>query len=55
MDYGFRAIVPAEAVGDRSRSAHLANLFDIDARYADVVPLTEALAHLAASPATAAS
>ena len=55
MDYGFRAIVPAEAVGDRSRSAHLANLFDIDARYADVVPLTEALAPLAASPATAAS
>jgi nicotinamidase-related amidase len=45
-DYNFHAIVPAEAVGDRSASAHEANLFDIDARYADVTPLKEALAHL---------
>jgi maleamate amidohydrolase len=47
IDYGFRAIVPAEAVGDRSASAHAANLFDIDARYADVMALEEVFSHLA--------
>ena len=47
LDYAFHAIVPAEGVGDRSKSAHLANLFDIDARYADVMPLQEVLEHLA--------
>ncbi|MGW0805113.1 isochorismatase family protein [Nonomuraea sp. NPDC002799] len=46
LDYGFRAIVPAEAVGDRSASAHEANLFDINARYADVVPVQEVIGHL---------
>jgi maleamate amidohydrolase len=45
--FGLRTIVPAEAVGDRSRQAHEANLFDIDARYADVVPCDEVLAYLA--------
>jgi maleamate amidohydrolase len=45
-NYNYHVIVPAEAVGDRSASAHEANLFDIDARYADVVPLQEVLAHL---------
>lgn len=48
LDYGFRAIVPIEAVGDRSRSAHIGNLFDINARYADVLPLTEVLDRLGA-------
>jgi len=43
---GFRAVVVREAVGDRSPSAHQANLFDIDARYADVVSLDHALDYL---------
>lgn len=43
---GYHVIVPAEAVGDRSPSAHEANLFDIDARYADVEPVQEVLAKL---------
>lgn len=50
LDYGFHAIVPAEAVGDRSDSAHAAALFDINARFADVLPLGEVLAHLAEMP-----
>ena len=45
-NYNFHVIVPREAVGDRSASAHEANLFDIDARYADVVPLQEVCEHL---------
>ena len=36
----------AEAVGDRCESAHQANLFDIDARYADVEPVEAVLARL---------
>jgi nicotinamidase-related amidase len=50
LDYGFRAIVPREAVGDRSMSAHITNLFDIDARYADVTPLADVIAHLSPAP-----
>lgn len=47
LDLNFHAIVPLEAVGDRSRSAHEAALFDIDNRYADVMPLQQVLDHLA--------
>ncbi|NMR19209.1 isochorismatase family protein [Cellulomonas fimi] len=47
---GYHVIVPAEAVGDRSASAHAANLFDIDARYADVEPLQDVLRTLSALP-----
>ena len=45
-DYNFHVIVPSEAVGDRSASAHQANLFDIDARYADVVTLQDVQSHI---------
>ena len=48
LDYGFRAIVPREAVGDRSWSAHEGALFDINARFADVVPLAEVVERLEA-------
>lgn len=43
---GFHTIVVRECVGDRSESAHRANLSDLDAKYADVVSLTEALDYL---------
>ena len=45
---GFRTIVVREAVGDRAQPPHEANLFDIDAKYGDVVSLSEALAYLQA-------
>ena len=38
-----RPIVPEECVGDRSNSAHKANLFDIQMKFGDVVRLTEVL------------
>jgi maleamate amidohydrolase len=44
--YRFRPIVVRECVGDRSPVAHEWTLFDIQARFADVVPLDEALAYL---------
>jgi len=45
-NHGFRAIVIQEAVGDRSPEAHRYNLMEIDARYADVVPLAEVKEYL---------
>ncbi|WP_101844462.1 isochorismatase family protein [Zhihengliuella sp. ISTPL4] len=50
---GFHVIVPAEAVGDRSQTAHQGNLFDIDARYGDVEPVADVLETLRALPARA--
>lgn len=44
LQHGYRVIVPREAVGDRNRAAHEANLYDIDTKYGDVVLLDEALA-----------
>jgi len=43
---GFRAIVVEDAVGDRATGPHEANLFDIDAKYGDVVSLEAALEYL---------
>lgn len=45
-DMNFHTIVAREAVGDRSSSAHEANLFDIDARLADVVDVSEVIEYL---------
>lgn len=50
MQHGFPAIVPRSCVGDRARAPHEANLFDIQAKYADVVDLEDALAYLASVP-----
>jgi maleamate amidohydrolase len=43
VSYGFRTVVPRECVADRAQGPHEANLFDIDAKYADVVALEEVL------------
>lgn len=45
--HGFIPIVVEEAVGDRHEDVHRANLFDMNAKYGDVVGLDEALAHFA--------
>lgn len=44
--HGFRTIVVAEAVGDRAQPPHEANLFDIDAKYGDVVSLQATLEYM---------
>jgi maleamate amidohydrolase len=46
LQYGFRPVIPREAVGDRNPSAHEANLYDMDAKYGDVIPVEEALKYL---------
>ncbi len=46
LQHGYPTVVPREAVGDRNPDAHAANLYDIDAKYGDVVSLEEALGRL---------
>lgn len=46
LQHDYRVVVPREAVGDRNEEAHRANLFDLDAKYADVVDLEQVLAML---------
>jgi maleamate amidohydrolase len=48
LPHGYQVVVPREAVGDRNVAAHEANLYDIDAKYGDVLPVDEVLAFLAA-------
>ena len=48
LQHGYRPVVPREGVGDRNPAAHEANLYDIDAKYGDVVSLDEVLAALTA-------
>ena len=51
MQYGYRAIVPRECVADIAPEPHEANLFDIDAKYGDVVSLNDVLYHLGSAAA----
>jgi nicotinamidase-related amidase len=46
LQNGFRPMVVREAVGDRSVAAHEQSLFDLHAKYADVVSLDETLQYL---------
>ena len=49
MSHGFTTIVVREACGDRHAAPHEANLFDMDAKYADVVSEAQVLAYLGGS------
>jgi maleamate amidohydrolase len=44
--HGFIPVVVRDAVGDRAPEPHQANLFDLQAKYAEVVDLDTALAYL---------
>jgi maleamate amidohydrolase len=46
LQNGFRPIIVREAVGDRSKPAHEQSLFDLQAKYGDVVSLDETVAYL---------
>jgi nicotinamidase-related amidase len=50
LQYGWPTLVPRECVGDRAQAPHEANLFDIQAKYADVVSVEEALEYLESVP-----
>ena len=46
LQYGYPTLVPRECVGDRAQGPHEANLLDIQAKYADVVSVEDALSYL---------
>lgn len=48
VSYRYRVQVVEECVFDRHEACHAMNLFDMHQKYADVIPLTEALKYLAA-------
>lgn len=48
MQHGFVPIVVADAVGDREPGPHEANLFDLQAKYAEVLSAREVMGTLAA-------
>ncbi len=48
FSHNFRVVVVEEAVGDRSPSAHRANLFDMEMKFADVESLADVKSNLLA-------
>ena len=42
-DLGYRIVIPEQCVAERSAEAHAYNLFDLRARYADVVPVDQVI------------
>lgn len=54
VQHGYRVVVPRECVGDRHDAPHDANLFDINAKYGDVIGREEVIAYLSGLTARAA-
>jgi len=48
LQYDYRVLVPREAVGDRNQDAHEANLHDLQAKYADVISVSDLITRLPA-------
>ena len=46
LQHGFRSIVVRDAVGDRHPDPHEANLFDLQAKYSDLVNVDEVRKYL---------
>ena len=53
LQNGYRLVIPREAVGDRNTAAHEQALYDVDAKYGDVVSLDDALTWLSSVHADA--
>lgn len=52
FSYGFKVIVVKDGVFDRGEVSHAINLFDMDQKYADVMPSDAVIAHLENMPVT---
>ncbi len=51
VSYRFRVIIAEECVYDRHEASHAINLFDMNQKYADVLPLQDVITHLQAAHA----
>ncbi|MNQ90501.1 Maleamate amidohydrolase [compost metagenome] len=52
--YNFKVIIPEEAAFDRFQASHAMSLFDLNCKYADVIPSREVQDYLRELPAPAA-
>jgi len=48
--YNFKVIIPEETAFDRFQASHAVNLFDLNCKYADVIPTDEVAAYLEGLP-----
>ena len=46
LQHGFRPVVAADACGDRDQATQDQNLFDLDSKYADVLPEADVVEYL---------
>jgi nicotinamidase-related amidase len=44
--YNFKVVLPEETLFDRFQASHAMNLFDLNCKYADVIPVAEVLSYL---------
>jgi maleamate amidohydrolase len=51
FSYNFKVVIPEEASFDRFQASHAMNLFDLNCKYADVIPSREVVAYLSELPA----
>ncbi|MEM7524241.1 MAG: isochorismatase family protein, partial [Pseudomonadota bacterium] len=47
ISHGFVTLVVEDAVGDRDQRPHEANLYDMSAKYADLLSTEQAMAYMA--------
>jgi len=52
--YNFKVVIPEECAFDRFEASHAINLFDLNCKYADVIPAAEVATYLSALPVRAA-
>jgi len=48
--YNFKVVIPQEAAFDRFQASHAMSLFDLNCKYADVIPAAEVAAYLRTLP-----
>lgn len=51
--FNFKVVIPEEAAFDRFEASHAINLFDLNCKYADVIPQAEVADYLRAQPVRA--
>ena len=49
LQHNFKVVIPEEATGDRDRDAHKSNLYDLNAKYVDVVSVEDTIRTLLAN------
>jgi isochorismate hydrolase len=50
FSYNFKVVIPEETTFDRFQSSHAMNLFDLNCKYADVIPTDEVAQYLDGLP-----